>query len=122
MSQEKFSLRKQIKSFSYAFEGLSVLLKEEHNARIHLVIALAVIVFGAVFGLTAIEWIFVVFSITTVLTAEGFNSAIENLSDYVSPNHASLIKKTKDLSAAAVLICAFGSAVVGAVIFLPKLF
>jgi len=37
INEERFSLRKRIKSFKYAFEGLGVLFKEEHNARIHLV-------------------------------------------------------------------------------------
>ena len=56
-----------------------------------------------------------------VLSAEAVNSAIEALADRVSPAYDEAIKRTKDLAAGAVLLLAIASAVVGLIIFLPKL-
>ena len=50
-----------------------------------------------------------------------FLSAIEALADRVSPAYDEAIKRTKDLAAGAVLLLAIASAVVGLIIFLPKL-
>lgn len=118
---KSFSLIKRIQSFKYALSGLKTLFKEEHNARIHLVAAVIVIVSGFAFRISALEWLAIVFSIGFVFTAEIINSAIENLADYVSQGENDLIKKAKDLSAAAVLVSAITSFVVGIIVFLPKI-
>jgi len=52
---------------------------------------------------------------------EAFNSAIENMADFVCTKQHPSIKKIKDLSAAGVLIMAFVALVVGLVVFLPYL-
>lgn len=67
------------------------------------------------------EWIAVSIVIGAVLAAEAINSAIEALADLVSPEYNAAIKKTKDLAAGAVLITAIAAAIVGFIIFLPKL-
>lgn len=67
------------------------------------------------------EWAAVVIVIGAVLSAEAVNSAIESLADLVSPEYNETIKKTKDLAAGAVLIMAIAAAIVGIIIFLPKL-
>ena len=119
-SEEKFSLQKRIKSFIYAFAGLKVLFKDEHNARIHLIGAIGAIILGIWLNISSTEWICIVFAISLVISLEAVNSAIENLADFASPEKHELIKKTKDLAASAVLIVAFGSLLVGIIIFLPK--
>lgn len=121
MKQEKFSIAKRLKSFTYAFHGLRVLLREEHNSRIHLLATLCVIVAGVVLHISALEWVAVVFAVGIVFSAEIFNSAIEDLSDVVCPERDERIKKVKDLSAAAVLVSAFTALIVGLVIFIPKI-
>lgn len=67
------------------------------------------------------EWATVVIVIGAVLSAEAVNSAIESLADLVSPEYNEAIKKTKDLAAGAVLIMAIAAAIVGFIIFIPKL-
>lgn len=121
MKNEKFSILKRIKSFKYAFNGLRVLIIEEHNARIHLMATILVLIAGVFFKISVIEWGMIAFSIGFVFSMEAINSAIENLSDFVSPNKHKLIKKVKDLSAAAVLISAITSLIIGCLVFIPKI-
>jgi diacylglycerol kinase len=80
-----------------------------------------VIVFGFVFQVTKTEWVLLVLSIGFVLTAEIFNSAIEVLTNLVSPEQNSKAGLTKDMAAGAVLISAITAAIVGLIIFVPKL-
>jgi diacylglycerol kinase (ATP) len=121
MRDEKFSLRKRIKSFSYAFAGIKVLLREEHNARIHTVAALVAVMLGFLFGITPGEWTAVVIVIAMVFAAEAVNSAIERTADFVKAERDDRKRDIKDLAAGAVLLCAMGAAVVGVIIFLPYL-
>ncbi len=114
-------LGKRLNSFRYAFAGLAEMLRSQANAKIHLTAAVIATAAGAFFGLSATEWCLVVFAIVSVLAAEAFNTALENLTDLVSPGRHPLAGKAKDLAAAAVLLTALGAAVVGAIIFLPKL-
>lgn len=119
---KKFSLVDRLKSFGYAISGLKILFKEEHNARIHIIVALIAIALGGVFDITAYEWLAIFILIGLVLGLEALNSSVENLSDHVSPQWNEKIKKAKDLSAAAVFIAALIAVVCGCVIFLPKIY
>lgn len=121
MKHNKFSLQKRAKSFVYAFEGIATLIKEEHNARIHITATIAVLVAGWLFNISSLEWICILFCIGWVISLEAINSAIENIADLVSPEKNSFIKKAKDLGAASVLIAAIVSLTVGSIIFLPKI-
>ena len=121
MQREKFSLRKRLKSFIYAFNGLRLLFKEEHNARIHLVAALCAAVLGCFLALSNLEWAALSLVIGAVFAAELINSAIENLADYLAPEKHETVKKVKDMAAAAVLVLAVVAVVVGCLIFLPKI-
>ena len=72
--------------------------------------------------ISRLEWITIVVVIGMVLAAEAVNSSIEALADLVSPEYNEAIKRTKDLAAGAVLLVAIAAAVVGCIIFIPKLF
>ena len=121
MKQNKFSIRKRLESFRYAFDGLRVLLREEHNARIHLIASTIVIIAGFYVGLNAYEWIAIIFSIGLVITVEIINTAIESIADFICPEKNEKIKNIKDLAAAAVLISAIIAVCIGLIVFLPKL-
>lgn len=121
MKNDGFTLRKRLRSFKFAFNGIRLLITREHNAWIHCFAAICVIVAGAILHLNATEWIAVTFAIGMVLSAEAVNSSIEALADLVSPEYNEAIKRTKDLAAGAVLILAIAAAIVGCIIFLPKL-
>ena len=121
MKQKKFSITQRLKSFQYAFNGLKILIIEEHNARIHLFAAICVFIAGVILKLSNAEWITITFAIGLVIALEAINSAIENIADFISPEQNPQIKKIKDLSAAAVLVVAISSCAVGIIIFVPKL-
>lgn len=116
-----FTFRKRLASFRYAFNGIRLLILKEHNAWIHCFAAICVVIAGLFLGLSKMEWATVVIVIGAVLSAEAVNSAIESLADLVSPEYNEAIKKTKDLAAGAVLIMAIAAAIVGFIIFIPKL-
>ena len=97
MFNDKFSISKRLKSFKYAFEGLKVLVIEEHNARVHLVASILVIIAGFCFSITIVEWIALVLSIGFVFSMEAINSSIESISYFISPEKHDTIKKIKDL-------------------------
>lgn len=121
MKQQRFSIQKRIKSFGYAFNGLKILICEEHNARIHLLAVICTVIAGILLSVSTMEWISLFFAMGFVITLEIVNSALENIADFISPGRHDMIKKIKDLSAAAVLVSAFTALIIGLVIFLPKI-
>ncbi|WP_080903471.1 diacylglycerol kinase family protein [Parabacteroides sp. Marseille-P3160] len=121
MQKEPFSIKKRLASFRYAFNGISLLIRNEHNAWIHCAIAAGVLLAGVWLEISVVEWIIVVILIGAVLAAEAINTAIEALADKISPGEDPLIKKAKDLAAAAVLLMAIASVVIGLIIFIPKI-
>ena len=121
MAKKKFSIKKRMHSFKYAFNGLQILLNSEHNSWIHLFASVCVLVAGFVFKISVGEWIAVIFCIGMVFALELVNTAIENIADFVSKEYHQSIKKIKDLAAAAVLVGAIAAAIIGLIIFLPKI-
>ena len=121
MKQKGFSISKRFKSFEYAFNGLKILIREEHNSRIHILAAMVAVIAGLFFQLSAIEWVAIVLAIGWVIALEIINSAIENISDFVSPGQNEMIKKIKDLSAAGVLVGAITAVIIGLIVFVPKI-
>ncbi len=120
-AKETFSFKKRIKSFGYAFNGLWLLIRDEHNARIHLFFAILTIIAGCWLDIHFIEWLILILTIGFVFVAELFNSAIEALADKISEEKHPLIKKAKDMAAGGVLFAAILSVIIGIVIFGPKL-
>lgn len=119
---EKFSLKKRSKSALYALNGLKVLFLEEHNSRIHIAIVIVVVTAGFLLKISNTEWLVICILIALVFSLEIINSAIENICDYISPQWNEVIKKVKDLAAAAVFVSSVISVICGAIIFLPKLY
>ncbi|MDP2175434.1 MAG: diacylglycerol kinase family protein [Bacteroidota bacterium] len=122
MKKQVFSISNRLKSFKHAGNGLRIFIREEHNARIHFLIAFVVIIMAFYFRIDVIEWVAILFAIGFVLTTEIINTALENICDLISKERNERIKTIKDLSAAAVLISAITALVIGIIVFLPKLF
>ena len=118
---EAFSLAKRIRSFRYALQGLGFALASQHNFRIQLVAAVAAIVLGVVWRVSADDWRWLVIAIVMVLAAELVNTAFEHLCDVVQPELHASVKAAKDVAAGAVLVVAIGAAVIGALVFWPYL-
>lgn len=117
----KFSLTARLNSFLYAFNGLKILFKTEHNAWIHTVSAIVAISMGFLFNLSIFEWCYIVIAIGIVFVAEIINTSIEYLTDFISPGMDERAKKVKDLAAAAVFVSSLTSLAIGVLIFLPKI-
>ena len=114
-------LKKRIKSFGYAFKGITTLVKSQANARIHLTALFVVTGAGFYFKINTTEWCLIALTSAAVFAAEAMNTAIEYIVDLVSPQYNDLAGKAKDVAAAAVLLTAFGAIIVGFLIFLPKI-
>lgn len=121
MKDKSFSFRKRAASFKFAFNGIRLLIAKEHNARIHCFATLCVIIAGMVLDLSRLEWIAVIIVTGAVFAMEAVNTAIEILCDLMFPDYNESVKKIKDLAAAAVLLLAFSAAIVGLIVFVPKL-
>lgn len=115
--RDALSLKRLVKSFRHAFRGVAWLFLYEHNARIHLLFTILVIVGAIVLGVHKGEWIILLLCISSVLSLEAINSALERLSDKVSSEYSEHIREAKDLAAGAVLIASIVAAIVGILIF-----
>jgi len=114
-------LKKRLQSFVYAFKGISILFSTQPNAQIHLLAVIVITALGFLLGLNATEWSIILICIALVLLAEGMNTALEFLTDLVSPDIHPLAGKTKDVAAGAVLISVIICGLVWGIIFLPKI-
>ncbi len=108
-------------SFKYAFSGVKQVIINERNMQIHLLAVFSVIVCGIYFDISNYEWFTCLILFTMVLTAEIFNTVIENTIDYISEKKCVEAKVIKDMAAGAVLITAITAFVIGLVIFIPKI-
>lgn len=88
---------------------------------VHIIAAVLICITGFYFNLTSVEWVVIVLCIVLVISFELINTAIEELCNMVHPEEHPIIKKVKDIAAAAVLVAAIGSVVAALIIFLPKL-
>lgn len=120
-NKKVFSTRKRLQSFVYAYRGILYLLRTQHNAWIHLGFALMALVLGVCFSITQLEWITIIICIGMVFAAETFNTSIELLCDARYTEYDKRAEIIKDTAAGAVLIVSISSAIIGGIIFLPKL-
>jgi len=115
--------RNFFKSFYYAMTGIIFGFKER-NMKIHGLVAVVVVGVGWCLNLSLVEWSTILILIGLVFTAELINTSIEELANVVKKNNNDdyeVTKTTRNLAAGAVLVMAMISAVVGLLIFLPKL-
>jgi len=113
--------KRLVNSFKYAWQGIKQAYKGEQNLRIHTFIAILVIVFGFFLRISYAEWLLCLLLIGLVLMAEFINTAIEYVVDLASPSVHPLAKAAKDTASAGVLMMAIISAIIGLVIFIPKI-
>ncbi len=112
---------KFIAGFSYAFQGLKYAFRTQRNMRVHAAIAALAILLGIFFHLSALEFAMVFIAITSVFSAEMFNTVIELTIDLSTPEYHPLAKIAKDVAAGAVLLSAFLAVIIGLFVFVPHL-
>ena len=115
------TVRRVVRSFGYAFEGLVTLLRTQPNFWVHLAAAAAALALSVLLRLSLAEIALVALTIGLVLVTEAFNTVLETLCDVVSPSYHPLVKRAKDVSAAAVLLAALAALAVAVVLFVPRL-
>lgn len=115
------SIKRLRKSFGYAFKGIDDVIKHEPNMKIHVVVAILVVIMAFILKVSIIEWIILVLLIGAVLAAETINTTIENLVDMYTKEYDEKAKIVKDTAAGTVLILAVTSAIIGLIIFIPKI-
>lgn len=119
--RRRFSLVARARSFIHAFRGLRIILKTQHNAWLHGVIAGIVVFLGFFLHISYLDWGMVILAISSVFAAEAFNTAVEIDIDLTSPTYHPYARDTKDVASAAVLITVFGAIIVGFIVFIPKI-
>lgn len=115
----RFSLAARAKSVSYALSGLGFVIRNEHNARIHIAAAIVIITLGTFYQIKATDWVILVLAIVSVWFAETINTAFEYLCDVVSPQKNESVRRAKDIAAGAVLIAAIGAVIIGSIVMFP---
>jgi len=108
--------------FVYAFKGVYFLMSSQRNVWVHIVATLLVVFGGFYYSVSAGEWHAIILSIGIVFAAEAFNTAIEELVNKVYPGYDKSAGRIKDLAAGAVLFTAIAAAIIGFIIFVPKIF
>ena len=110
-----------ITSFKYAFQGVFSAIKTERNLKIHISIMILVIIAGIFLKISKMEWILWIILFGLEIGGEMLNSAIETVGDIAMPEINPKAKFAKDVAAGAVLIFAISSAIIGLIIFIPKI-
>ncbi len=117
----KVKTKKLANSFKYAGQGLNLSFKSERNMKIHIIIMALVITAGILLKINKYEWMICIICFAIVISGELFNTTIETVVDIAMPYKNEKAKKAKDISASGVLVLAIGSAIVGFIIFVPKI-
>lgn len=121
MKPKSIDRKKLRHSFKYAINGIKLCFDNEQNMLVHFSVATMVIICGIIFKLSKIEWIICLLLIGIVFMMELLNTAIENVCDLVTNEENKYVKVAKDTAAGSVLVISIVSAIIGLMIFIPKL-
>lgn len=122
MSKKESFFVNRLKSVGYAYKGAILLLKTEASIKIQFVIALIVTAAGFFFNISSNEWLIQLLAIGLVMSIEGINTAIEEIANFIHPEHHNKIGLIKDIAAGAVFISSVFASIIGLIIYLPKIF
>lgn len=113
-------IRKFVRSFGYAFEGLRLAVTVDQNVRFHIAVGILVLIASYILQVNKFELLFILFSIFFVLITEMVNTAIEEMTNLIVNEHRQEARIAKDVAAASVLLSAIFAAIVGFLILVPK--
>jgi len=108
--------------FKHALSGVKVGLVTDQSIRLHFMFAFLAVLMGMIVGLAPIQWVVLLLTIFMVMVLEYVNSAIEVFANHIHPDQHDAIKRTKDLSAAAVFLASICAFFVGIILFFPPVF
>ncbi len=107
--------------FADAFQGIWVAFRDQESLWVHAASAVAVIAISSLLQIDAWRWCVLILCIFVVISLEMMNSAIERLVKTLHPEHDSGLAETLHMAAAAVLVAAMGSVLVGLIVLLPSI-
>lgn len=113
-------LGKRLKGCGYAVKGAYMLLKKEASIQVQFVIAVLITIAGFYFEISSTEWMLQIFAIGLVMTAEGLNTAAEEIANFVHPDFHNKIGYIKDVAAGAVFFAAIAAVIIAGIIYFPK--
>ncbi|MEO6166904.1 MAG: diacylglycerol kinase family protein [Chitinophagales bacterium] len=113
------NLLKTIRSFGPALLGMKNAFLSENNLRVHLLAAIIAIALGIYFRVHQNDWLWLVAAIGLVVIVEYLNTAIEKLTDIVSPEFDARAGNVKDIAAGAVLMASLIALVIGVIVLWP---
>lgn len=106
----------------HAIAGIKVVFKEERNFKIQLLISFFTVIIASIIGMSKVEWLILIITITLVIILELVNTVIETVVDLVTAGtYHPLAKKAKDIAASSVLVASVSAVIIGGILFLPKL-
>src|SRR5690606_21507542 len=111
----------RFRSFAHAWNGIRIMIKEESNVRIHLLLGMVATALGFLLNIEPYELLSLLLTIGLVLVTEAVNTALERLSDHVTPEAHIINKTVKELAYGAVLIGAIIAVCVGLIRFVENI-
>ena len=115
-------IERYAKSFAHACSGILYGIKYEHNIIIMIIATIVVVSAGIYYNIESYEWLFILFAVGSVTSAEMINSSIEATIDLITSEIHPLAKIAKDTASAASLILCVVSFIGACIIFIPKIF
>jgi len=120
MQKKESFLVNRLKSVGYAFKGMLILIRTEASIKIQVFIAILVTIAGFYFEISKTEWMIQLTMIGLVMSIEGINTAIEQIADFIHPEHHNKIGLIKDVAAGAVFIASIIATIIAGIIYIPK--
>lgn len=121
LSHSRTTSRSWFRKFADAFRGLWRAVRTQTSFAVHVVVAGVVVAAGALFAVAAWEWCLLVLAIGLVLMAEIFNTGIESLARGPGSRRHPRLRDALDMASGAVLVAAITAAVIGLIVFGPRL-
>ena len=109
------------RKFADAFRGLRRSFRTQTSFAVHVAVAAAVVAVAAVLRVSPVEWAILLLAIGGVLAAEVFNTAVESLARALDTGIHPRVRDALDMASAAVLVASLAAALVGMVVFVPRL-
>lgn len=119
--KSKGKKRTFIDSVKNCLDGINYVLANEKNFVREIILGIIAVLFSYFFNISRIEWIIVILLINFVLIMELLNTALERVVDLYTTKYNAIAKIVKDVASASVFLMSLFSAIIGALIFLPKI-
>ena len=110
-----------IDSVKNCLDGINYTITHENNFKREMILGIIAVILSAVLKISILEWVIVLLLINFVLVCELINTALEKAVDLYTKEFNQTAKIVKDVAGATVLVMSIFSAIIGAIIFIPKI-